>query len=49
MKQEAKKEAINVREAGFLIESEELEEIRPWYLENASSDTDNDGNDRSQD
>jgi hypothetical protein len=46
MKQESTKETINVREKGYLIESEELEEIRPWYLESVSGDTDNDGSDR---
>jgi hypothetical protein len=38
-------EAINVRESGFLIKSENLEEIRPWYLETRSEQTDDDGND----
>jgi hypothetical protein len=38
-------EAINVRESGFLIKSENLEEIRPWYLETRSERTDDDGND----
>jgi hypothetical protein len=36
---------VNMRESGFLIKSENLEEIRPWYLETRSEQTDDDGND----
>ena len=38
---------VNVRESKFILKSEVLDEIRPWYLETKSEDTDNDGNDKS--
>jgi hypothetical protein len=40
-------ETINVRESRFILKSEVLDEIRPWYLETKSEETDNDGNDRN--
>jgi hypothetical protein len=43
------RETINVRESGFLLKSENLEEIRPWYLETKSEQTDNDGSDKHYD
>jgi hypothetical protein len=45
--QESARETINVREAGFFLNSENLEEIRPWYMETRSEQVDNDGNDSS--
>jgi hypothetical protein len=38
---------INVRESKFILDSEVLDEVRPWYLETKSEETDNDGNDRN--
>jgi hypothetical protein len=43
------KERINVRESGFIIKSENLEEIRPWYMETRSEETDDDGSDKYYD
>jgi hypothetical protein len=43
------KETINVRESGFIIKSENLEEIRPWYMETRSEETDDDGSDKYYD
>jgi hypothetical protein len=40
-------ETVNVREARFILRSEVLDEIRPWYLEARSEETDNDGNDKN--
>jgi hypothetical protein len=43
--QQSARETINVRESGFFIKSEDLEEIRPWYIESQSEEADNDGSD----
>ncbi len=43
--QQSEKETINVRESGFFLRSENLEEIRPWYMESQSEKADDDGND----
>jgi hypothetical protein len=45
--QESVGETINVRESGFFLNSENLEEIRPWHMDTRSEQTDNDGNDSS--
>ncbi len=47
--QQPVKEAINVRESGFLLKSEVLDEVRPWYMETRSGQTDNDGSDKHYD
>jgi hypothetical protein len=43
------KETTNVRESGFMIGSENLEEIRPWYMETRSEEADDDGSDKHYD
>ena len=43
--QQSASEMINVRESRFILKSEVLDEIRPWYLETTSEETDNDGSD----
>jgi hypothetical protein len=47
--QQSVKETPNVRESGFIIKSENLEEIRPWYMETRSEQTDDDGSDKHYD
>jgi hypothetical protein len=47
--QQSVKETTNVRESGFVIKSENLEEIRPWYMETRSEETDDDGSDKHYD
>jgi hypothetical protein len=47
--QQTASERINVRESGFFLKSEILEEIRPWYMETRSEQTDNDGSDNNYD
>lgn len=43
------RETINVRESGFLVKSEILEEIRPWHVDTRPEQTDNDGSDNNYD
>ncbi|HKX33259.1 MAG TPA: hypothetical protein VJ302_36620 [Blastocatellia bacterium] len=47
LNQQSGQTRINVRESKFILKSEVLDEIRPWYLENRSEDTDNDGSDKN--
>jgi hypothetical protein len=47
--QQTVSEKTNVRESGYIIKSENLEEIRPWYLETRSEQTDDDGSDKHYD
>jgi hypothetical protein len=47
--QQSVKETTNVREAGYIIKSENLDEIRPWYMETRSGQTDDDGSDKHYD
>jgi hypothetical protein len=47
--QQSVKETTNVREASFIIKSENLEGIRPWYMETRSEETDDDGSDKHYD
>jgi hypothetical protein len=44
LNQQSAHETENVRESKFILKSEVLDEIRPWYLETQSEETDNDGN-----
>jgi hypothetical protein len=52
LNQKPANEAVDVREARFFLGSEVLDEIRPWYLEARSEDTDDgeegDGSDGSE-
>jgi hypothetical protein len=47
--QQSVKETTNVRESGYIIKSENLDEIRPWYMETRSKETDDDGSDKHYD
>jgi hypothetical protein len=47
--QQSVRETINVRESGFFLKSENLEEVHSWYMETRSEQTDNDGSDSNYD
>lgn len=49
LNQQTANKKVNVRESKFILKSEALDEVHPWYVETQSEQTDNDGSDKSYD